>query len=39
MLEATDVARTIDRIAHQIIEATANSSGDVVLLFAVASMI
>jgi pyrimidine operon attenuation protein / uracil phosphoribosyltransferase len=32
VLEATDVARTIDRIAHQIIESTAHDGGDVVLL-------
>jgi pyrimidine operon attenuation protein/uracil phosphoribosyltransferase len=32
VLDATDVARTIDRIAHQIIEATAKSSPGVVLL-------
>ena len=32
VLDATDVARTIDRIAHQIIEATAKSGPGVVLL-------
>jgi pyrimidine operon attenuation protein/uracil phosphoribosyltransferase len=32
VLDANDVARTIDRIAHQIIEATAKTGGDVVLL-------
>jgi pyrimidine operon attenuation protein/uracil phosphoribosyltransferase len=32
VLDATDVARTLDRIAHQIIENTAKSGPDVVLL-------
>jgi pyrimidine operon attenuation protein/uracil phosphoribosyltransferase len=32
VLDATDVARTIDRIAHQIIESTAKTGPDVVLL-------
>jgi pyrimidine operon attenuation protein/uracil phosphoribosyltransferase len=32
VLDATDVARTIDRIAHQIIESTAKTGDDVVLL-------
>jgi len=32
VLDATDVARTLDRIAHQIIEATAKTGPDVVLL-------
>jgi pyrimidine operon attenuation protein/uracil phosphoribosyltransferase len=32
VLDATDVARTIDRIAHQIIESTAKSGPGVVLL-------
>jgi pyrimidine operon attenuation protein/uracil phosphoribosyltransferase len=32
VLDATDVARTVDRIAHQIIEVTAKFGPDVVLL-------
>jgi pyrimidine operon attenuation protein / uracil phosphoribosyltransferase len=32
VLDATDVARTLDRIAHQIIENTAKSGPDLVLL-------
>ena len=32
VLDATDVARTVDRIAHQIIESTAKSGAEVVLL-------